>query len=339
MKSLHLLWSAGALGLLLSVACSDDDTGSNGPGQQAGSAGQAQAGTGGGSAGTGGSSGGGAGGKAGGGQGAEAGAGGAGDGGSAGQPSDTYQAVLGEVCPVPSVIGVVRLGGFPTPSLDATLRDRPSPWLAEPELETPTCAYHRYVPGNCAACDEDEVCSLASQCVPAPRTVKDAVLVVTTGSEQQVFEANAELGNLYGQLQIGDASAEYAMTLTWAGFTLELPAMPVASGQLTDAAVEVEGKGDLTPGALTATWSPAATGAFVRSTIPINHHAGGPTFTECVAPESAGSFHAEAEMIDPLSVITGLEFQGLEHVFVAAAQTPAGCVEFRFGEHVGVWPQ
>ena len=43
-------------------------------------------------------------------------------------------------------------------------------------------------------------------------------------------------------------------------------------------------------------------------------------------------------MIDPLAVITGLEFQGIEHVFVAAATTPEGCVEFRFGEQELVFP-
>ena len=43
-------------------------------------------------------------------------------------------------------------------------------------------------------------------------------------------------------------------------------------------------------------------------------------------------------MIDPLSVVTGLEFQGLEHVFVAAATTPAGCIEFRFGARIYASP-
>lgn len=46
----------------------------------------------------------------------------------------------------------------------------------------------------------------------------------------------------------------------------------------------------------------------------------------------------DAEMVDPLAVETGLEFQGLEHAFVAAATTPQGCVEFRFGEQLFVFP-
>jgi hypothetical protein len=43
-------------------------------------------------------------------------------------------------------------------------------------------------------------------------------------------------------------------------------------------------------------------------------------------------------MIDPLAVSTGLEFQGVEHMFVAAAQTPQGCVDFRFGRQIMVLP-
>ena len=84
---------------------------------------------------------------------------------------------------------------------------------------------------------------------------------------------------------------------------------------------------------------PAKDGAFVRTTIPINHHAGGPTFTECAAPDGSGAFHADAAMINPLAVKTGLEFQGVEHVFVAAAVTPQGCVEFRFGTKIPVQPR
>jgi hypothetical protein len=43
-------------------------------------------------------------------------------------------------------------------------------------------------------------------------------------------------------------------------------------------------------------------------------------------------------MINPLAVVTGLEFQGLHHEFVAAATTPSGCVEFRFGTQIFVFP-
>ncbi len=63
--------------------------------------------------------------------------------------------------------------------------------------------------------------------------------------------------------------------------------------------------------------------------IPINHHAGGPTFTECWVEASVHTLQVPGAMLVPLAVETGLEFQGVEHVQVAAAETPAGCVELR----------
>jgi len=126
--------------------------------------------------------------------------------------------------------------------------------------------------------------------------------------------------------------------VSWGETEVELEAMPVASGELADVAIDTESDEYDMPGALDATWQPADDGAFVRSRIPINHHAGGPTFTECRAPTSAGAFHADANMVNPLAVQTGLEFQGIDHVFIAAARTPQGCIEFRFGTPIYAFP-
>lgn len=265
---------------------------------------------------------------------AEAGAGGAPVGGP-------IRAKLGELCPVEATIGVVQLAGFPEPYVQGTLYDTPDPWIGEAELTTSTCAYHEYTAGGCPACEAGEVCSLAGECVPERRTIKDATLLVSTGGDEREYLADPQLGGIYSQLDIGDAEASFAMSLSWGegdgAVEIELPAMPVASGEVQDIAVTIEGDSSA-PGALDATWQASNSGAFVRSRIPINHHAAGPTFTECVAPESAGSFHADADMIDPLAVVTGLEFQGVEHLYVAAAATPRGCVEFRFGPQLFVFP-
>ena len=86
------------------------------------------------------------------------------------------------------------------------------------------------------------------------------------------------------------------------------------------------------PTSLDVAWSTSAVGTDVFTHIPINHHAGGPTFTECTVPASSGGFTVGEAMLAPLAVSTGLEFQGLEHVRFAAAETPAGCVEVRFTE-------
>ena len=342
---------AGAiLGIFVTAACSS--TSENGPSEQGGRAGAAP----GGDAGRGGASGASAGkaggnqqgGKTGGGvagtgapEGGSDGGGVGGDaeGGAAGAPvTGPYAAVMGSLCPVESTIGVVELMGFPTPYVQVTLYDRTDPWIREAELKTPTCGFHHYTAGGCPACDAGEVCSLAGACVPERRTVKDATLLVSAGAAKREYSANPTLGGIYSMLDIGNAASSYAMTLSWGETQINLGAMPVASGTVANVAVETEGD-YATPGALDATWQPSAQGAFVRSRIPINHHAGGPTFTECAALESAGAFHADAAMINPLAVVTGLEFQGLQHVFVAAATTPAGCVEFRFGAEIPISPQ
>lgn len=270
---------------------------------------------------------------------ATAGTGGEPEGGQGGAPiGGPYQAMLGQLCPVESTLGVVELSGFPTPYVQVALFDAKDPWIGEAELSTATCGFHHYTAGGCPTCEAGETCSLTHACVPERRTVKDATLLVSAGADQREYKANPTLGGIYSMLDIGNAASSFAMTLSWGDVEVQLPAMPVASGQLANAAVKTEGDYDA-PGALDATWTPSQSGAFVRSRIPINHHAGGPTFTECAAPESAGAFHADAEMIDPLAVKTGLEFQGLEHVFVAAATTPAGCIEFRFGASIPIFPQ
>jgi hypothetical protein len=245
---------------------------------------------------------------------------------------------MGQLCPVQSTIGTVELSGFPTPYVQAALYDSSDPWIGEPELSTPTCDYHHYKPGVCSGCQADEVCSLQSACVPERRTIKEATLRVSVGANEREYLADTTLGGIYSMVDIGNAASSYAMTLSWGDVEVQLAAMPVASGTLANAAVNIEGTSEA-PGALDASWTPSQQTAFVRSRIPINHHAGGPTFTECAAPESAGNFHADAAMINPLAVITGLEFQGLHHEFVAAANTPEGCVEFRFGAQIFVSPQ
>ncbi len=95
---------------------------------------------------------------------------------------------------------------------------------------------------------------------------------------------------------------------------------------LTDIWVTAEGNYDA-PGALDVSWSASGADDHVRTVIPINHHAGAPTFTSCVASRDEEHFVVPAEMVDPLSVITGLEFQGLHYGQYAAINTDVGCVQ------------
>ena len=59
----------------------------------------------------------------------------------------------------------------------------------------------------------------------------------------------------------------------------------------------------------------------------INHHVTAPTSTDCTVQASTGTLHFEEDMLLPLAVITGLEFQGVDHANVAAAELDADYVE------------
>jgi len=234
-------------------------------------------------------------------------------------------------------MGVVELMGFPSPYVQVSLFDRPDPWVGEAEASTATCEFHRYTPGSCGACEAGKKCSIASECLPERRTIKNVTLEVETVGSVRHYDADSQLGGIYSSLDIGDADSSYAMTLSWDETVIVLDATRVAGDDLASVSISTESTQYDMPGALDATWE-STSDAFVRSRIPINHHAGGPTFTECRAPASSGTFHADAAMIDPLAVQTGLEFQGIEHEFVAAAVTPQGCVEFRFGSKIQAFP-
>ena len=73
--------------------------------------------------------------------------------------------------------------------------------------------------------------------MPERRTVKDATLLVSAGAAQREYEANSTLGGIYSMLDIGNATSSFAMTLSWGNVEVRLAAMPVASGQLANAAV------------------------------------------------------------------------------------------------------
>ena len=148
-------------------------------------------------------------------------------------------------------------------------------------------------------------------------------LVVNAGGGDQSFAADAATGQLYGTVDVTGSTVSFALDWDDHRVRAELPVV------LDVPAVQVTLTGDsMAPGDLAASWTPMAEGT-VTTTIPINHHAGGPTFVACMAPGSAGAFTATAAMVDPLAVVTGLEFQTVSAGSVAAAVLPSGgCVEF-----------
>lgn len=252
--------------------------------------------------------------------------GGGGDGGGA----QRVEAVLGARCPEARRVGRVTLMGWSAGSplsVDGQVLEAVHPWSQPPALEGGGCAFHTFDAGACGPCPGGEVCGADGACVAPPRTRKDVSVEVLGDGGLERFSADPTTGAVYGSL--ATVTARASLRLSWAGVEIVGPEMIVPDGGLVEPRVSFEGEADR-PGAMTARWTPRGDGSQVGTLININHHAAGPTFTSCLVPEDAGGFEATAAMIDPLAVSTGLEFQGLDHTQVAAAELAGGdCVELR----------
>lgn len=170
------------------------------------------------------------------------------------------------------------------------------------------------------------MCTADGSCQPLPVPAPDVTLVLQAGAASQTLASNGSGSGAYGTVTLPGRT--FSLQVKWAGRTVTLVDTTVPQA-VADAAGKLLGSYDKPTGA-DVTWTPAAQGGTVFTHIPINHHAGGATFTECAVPASAGLLHVDGPMLTPLAVSTGLEFQGIAHVRFAAAQTPDGCVEVRF---------
>jgi len=243
----------------------------------------------------------------------------------AGEPGE-IAATPGARCVLAERIALIEISiDGAAPYLSGTVYEQTNPWYGAPELTTAACAFHRFNAGLCpGACAVDEQCGADGKCVKAPRARRDAKLELRAGTQTQTFMAS-DLGELYGAVTL--AGNAFAATLTFGEHTVSLVETPLAR-PFADLSGTLTGGYDQ-PEALDLQWTAPTTGS-VYTLIPINHHAGGPTFTECTVPASARALHVDGNMLVPLAVDTGLEFQGLQHAHFAAAETPAGCVELRF---------
>lgn len=159
-----------------------------------------------------------------------------------------------------------------------------------------------------------------------PERPKDMSLTVTAGAQKQDFAPAAPTWDLSGEITLpGDA---FAIELRMGGSTVSVPPTKVPA-PLDNVTERLTGTLDA-PNVLTVTWANPNQDTRVYSLIPINHHAGGPTFTECLVPSATASFTVPKSMLTPLAVSTGLEFQGVRHLRHFAAETPKGCIEFHY---------
>ena len=242
-----------------------------------------------------------------------------------------FAAVAGARCAPAERIGLVSIyaqTGSPG-ALDASavVNDIADPRLAKTaKLSDAACSFFEQLAiAPCGPCPSGKMCGPSGSCTAMPVAASDVKLLIKSGNQVQTLEAKDASG-AYGTVTL--AGKSFALELQWSGLTVTVgnTSVPPELAELTG---KLSGGYDK-PSALDLTWTPPADAATLFTHIPINHHAGAQTFTECAVPASAGTLHVGGPMLVPLSVSTGLEFQGIEHVRFAAAQTPLGCVELRF---------
>ncbi|MGC4119339.1 MAG: hypothetical protein QM765_33195 [Myxococcales bacterium] len=212
--------------------------------------------------------------------------------------------------------------------LSAFFQDVPDPWVGMPELTDSSCKFHLAWSGTCDGkpeCDGARVCSHTGTCVAAPVPATSLSVTVRGTSGTQQFDSKP--GDSFGG-SITVADPALALTIVADGLRIEVPEMS-APASLTNPQGTLTGSWDQ-PEAIDLSWTAPASPAQVYSLTRINHHAATSTFTECVVAATAGKLHIDRAMLEPLAVITGLEFQSVQHVRFAAVETATGCVEVRF---------
>lgn len=242
-------------------------------------------------------------------------------------------AVPGARCAPATRIGRVMVYGsdFAT-TLDAAVEvnDRAPTWLLGPKLTDASCSFFEQLPpAFCGTCPDGTICTPDGSCQTLPVPVPDVVLTLRTADASQVFATTGALGGAWGAVTLPGRA--FAVEVSWGDLTVTLG--PTAVPDVLEGATQTLAGSYDEPTALDLTWTPPQDGATVFTHIPINHHAAGATYTECAVEAAVGALHVDGAMLVPLAVETGLEFQGIEHVRFAAAETPAGCVDVLFQVH------
>ena len=240
-------------------------------------------------------------------------------------------AVPGARCALAERVGLVEISAGKV--VRADLYDRSDPWITDPAVTDSSCALHSFVPQQCSSCAEDQICDIDGRCVAIPRRDLDGRLVVRAGGQEQTFAAEPATGDLGGAITLPGAS--FAVEVVAFGQEVTLEAETSVPDPLPNFSASLRGTYDA-PEGVDATWDAVAEGSHLFTRIPVNHHAAGPTFTECAASGAAGTLAISQPMLEPLAVGTGLEFQGFDHIRFAAAETSRGCVEFRFTQRQSV---
>jgi len=236
-------------------------------------------------------------------------------------------AVVGERCAYEDRVGLVQiLARSVGASAWAVLHDVPDFFTDGPDLSDASCSYYSFASGSCGSCEVPLRCGADGECHEPRQADTSLELVLASESEEQLIPYDPSSGAVSGSIALSDPS--FSVELRGFGQRVTHVAASVP-GELTDLNGTMSGTYD-EPTAIDVSWSPEAAGTHVFTHVPMNHHVPTGAFTECAVDATVGAMHIDDSMLVPLSVSTGLEFQTVDHTRFAAAETPLGCIEFRW---------
>lgn len=248
--------------------------------------------------------------------------------------TEMAQATLGKFCDPLERAGVITLSrrgedlyakGWVYASSD--------PFIGELKDSDANCKFYSAMackPGMyghpCTETGEKNTC-IHGECSLPPTVIRNVVAIISNGTESDTLQLDAD-ANPKSELE----GENLSMEILWSGQRIIVPPMQIPEAFEN---LMIEGIDNFEPKNLVDlnfSWSPPGMkGSRLFTHIPINHHAYDEgTFVECEVDAAVGKLKVVNKMLKPLAVKTGLEFQSVQHLNVASAETEEGCIEIRY---------
>jgi hypothetical protein len=239
----------------------------------------------------------------------------------------TFAAVRGQLCDNRELIGVVLVIKDAPPYTDfiarAVVMQQRLPIVPELSIARGACGFYAVpIPPMCGdGCQEPGLaCVGDGVCEPwPPKFSTDARLTLSNGSASQTMNGLGEtqLVELEGALSVQLEFGRYVVTLDATAIPEPIEGLEVVRNGPSNV-----------PESIDIRWPAPVDGhvyayALLPSPYPLVRYA------ECVVDGAALEMPIEQDVLAPF-VGRGFEFQGVDHVYLAAATTPAGCLDIRF---------
>jgi hypothetical protein len=238
-------------------------------------------------------------------------------------------AVLGERCDYRELTGTV-LVLKDTTSFDDELVARslvfagPLARAQAVSLSRGVCSYRESPRGSCEedCAAKQLVCGDNGTCVSGQTQAREgARLTLSNGSGSQVLDAST------GETQVITLEGALGVQLEFDRYVVTLGATPIP-GPLTGLDTSFNNPGGVSD-RVDIRWAEPVDGHVYAMAI-LERGSPFDPFTDCMADGSALSFTIEREVIEPFLTVGAFLKNTVDHLYVAAARTPLGCIEIRY---------